>query len=256
MRAVPDLAGLAGLIGDPARARMLSAVMSGKALTATELALEGGIAPSTASAHLAKLAEARILAVEQQGRHRYYRLFDAEIATILEDLMGIAERLGPRRRTGPADPAMRLARVCYDHLAGERGVWLLQQLRASASTSEAATAATSLPPAKSSSLNSESTWRLWRARAAPSAAPASTGASAATTSAALSARPSSTASSRGAGPAASRTAGSWSSPRPANDRCGRCSGRVDHCASRVTFRLIGSSPNASQLRAINPAESR
>ncbi|HXH38765.1 MAG TPA: winged helix-turn-helix domain-containing protein [Thermoanaerobaculia bacterium] len=124
-----DLAGVAALIGDPARARMLTAVMSGTALTATELALEAGVAASTASAHLAKLAEANILAIEKQGRHRYFRIFDAEIAAMLEGLMEIAARRGPRRRTGPADPALRLARVCYDHLAGERGVWMLEQLR-------------------------------------------------------------------------------------------------------------------------------
>jgi len=125
----PDLAGLAALIGDPARARMLTAVMSGTALTATELALEAGVAASTASAHLARLTEGQILAIEKQGRHRYFRLYDAEIAEMLEELMGIASRHGPRRRTGPADPALRVARVCYDHLAGERGVWLLDQLR-------------------------------------------------------------------------------------------------------------------------------
>lgn len=129
MSDTPDLAGLAALIGDPARARMLTAVMSGKALTATELALEAGVAASTASTHLAKLTTGQILAIEKQGRHRYFRLFDAEVAEMLEGLMEIASRRGPRRRTGPADPALRMARVCYDHLAGERGVWLLDQLR-------------------------------------------------------------------------------------------------------------------------------
>jgi hypothetical protein len=103
--------------------------MSGTALTATEMALEAGVSASTASAHLAKLAEAKILATEKQGRHRYFRIFDAEIATMLEGLMEVASHRGARRRTGPADPALRLARVCYDHLAGERGVWMLAQLR-------------------------------------------------------------------------------------------------------------------------------
>jgi DNA-binding transcriptional ArsR family regulator len=125
----PDLAGLAALIGDPARARMLTAVMSGKALTATELAMEAGVAASTASTHLARLTAGQILAIEKQGRHRYFRLFDAEVAEMLEGLMEIASRRGPRRRTGPADPSLRTARVCYDHLAGERGVWILDQLR-------------------------------------------------------------------------------------------------------------------------------
>jgi len=128
MRHDVDLAGLAALIADPARARMLMSLMGGTALTATELALEARIAPSTASAHLAKLTEGEILAIEKQGRHRYFRLFDAEIASMLEDLTEVASRRGPRRRTGPTDPAMRVARVCYDHLAGERGVWLLERL--------------------------------------------------------------------------------------------------------------------------------
>jgi DNA-binding transcriptional ArsR family regulator len=130
MPAAPDLAALGALIGDPARARMLTAVMGGKALTATELALEAGVAASTASAHLTKLTDAGILSIEKQGRHRYFRLFDAEIASMLEQLMGIAARRGTARRTGPADPALRVARVCYDHLAGERGVWLLERLHA------------------------------------------------------------------------------------------------------------------------------
>lgn len=126
----PDLAGLAALIGEPARARMLMSLMGGSALTATELALEADVAPSTASAHLARLTEGRVLAIEKQGRHRYFRLFDSAIAELLEELIGVAARNGhPRRRTGPADPVLRRARVCYDHLAGERGVWLLAQLR-------------------------------------------------------------------------------------------------------------------------------
>lgn len=124
-----DLAGVASLIADPARARILLALMGGTALTATELALEAGIAPSTASSHLAKLTAGEILAIEKQGRHRYFRLFDAEVASMLEELTEVALRRGPRRRIGPADPTLRVARVCYDHLAGERGVWLLEQLR-------------------------------------------------------------------------------------------------------------------------------
>lgn len=129
MSEVADMAAIAALIGDPARARMLESLMSGVALTATELALEANIAPSTASSHLAKFVERQILRVHQQGRHRYYRLDGDEIAEMLESLMGIAASRAPRRRTGPADPALRIARVCYDHLAGERGVWLLEQLR-------------------------------------------------------------------------------------------------------------------------------
>ena len=128
MKREPGIAGLAALIAEPARARMLSALMGGKALTATELALEAGVAPSTASAHLGKLAGANVVAMEKQGRHRYFRLNDPEIAEVLEGLMGIAARDG-RRRTGPDDPALRKARVCYDHLAGELAIWLVESLR-------------------------------------------------------------------------------------------------------------------------------
>jgi len=124
-----DIARVAALVADPARARMLTALMSGTALTATELALEARVVPSTASSHLAKLTDARILAIEKQGRHRYFRLLDDEIAEMLESLMGIAARDTPKIRVGPTDPALREARVCYDHLAGERGVWLLDQIR-------------------------------------------------------------------------------------------------------------------------------
>ena len=126
MRNEPALATLAALIADPARARMLGALMGGMALTATELAGEAGIAPSTASSHLAKLTEASLLAVERQGRHRYFRLFDEEIAAMIEGLDGIAARTVKPR--GPSDPALREARVCYDHLAGARGVWLCERL--------------------------------------------------------------------------------------------------------------------------------
>lgn len=109
--------------------RMLQALMGGAALTAGELAAEAEIAASTASAHLTRLTAGEVLAVERQGRHRYYRLSGPEVATMLEELAGVAA-LQRRRRTGPADPALRRARVCYDHLAGERGVWLLDRLRA------------------------------------------------------------------------------------------------------------------------------
>ncbi len=107
---------------------MLSALMHGAALTATELALEANVSPSTASSHLAKLGSGGVITMEKQGRHRYFRLFDHEIASLLEQLDLVASR-SSRVRTGPADPALRVARVCYDHLAGERGVWLLEALR-------------------------------------------------------------------------------------------------------------------------------
>ena len=103
--------------------------MGGIALTATELAIEAGIAPSTCSAHLARLTEGRVLRVARQGRHRYFRIYDEQIAAVVEALMGVAAERDVVVRTGPSDPALRVARVCYDHLAGERGVWLLAQLR-------------------------------------------------------------------------------------------------------------------------------
>jgi len=126
-----DIARVAALLGDPARARMLNALMDGRALTATELALEGDVAPSTASSHLGRLLAGELIAIERQGRHRYYRLSGPDVADVLESLIGLAVRLGGKRvRTGPKDPGLRQARVCYDHLAGERAVRLMKSLAA------------------------------------------------------------------------------------------------------------------------------
>lgn len=131
MKEGPDIARLAGLIGDPARANMLTALMSGKALTATELGAEAGVTPQTASAHLAKLEQGGLLRARKQGRHRYFALADDEVGAVLEGLMGLAASRGHlRTRTGPKDPALRRARVCYDHLAGELAVGLLDRARA------------------------------------------------------------------------------------------------------------------------------
>ena len=129
MKYGPDIAGIAALIGDPARANILTALMGGSALTATELASEAGVTKQTASAHLAKLTEAEFIAPEKQGRHRYFRLADHQIAEVLENLMGLAAKRKPTRiRTGPKEPALRKARVCYDHLAGDLGVQLFESL--------------------------------------------------------------------------------------------------------------------------------
>ena len=129
MRYGPDIARLAALIGDPARAAMLQALTSGAALTASELATEAGVTKQTASGHLAKLVEGGFLAVEPQGRHRYFRLADDQVAELLENLMGLAARKGPARvRTGPKEPEMRHARICYDHLAGELAVAMFDAL--------------------------------------------------------------------------------------------------------------------------------
>ena len=123
MKDGPNIARVAGLIGDPARAEILTALLAGRALTATELAAVAGVTKQTVSAHLAKLVDARLLAVEAQGRHRYFRLAGSDVARLLESLMGVAFRTGAVRLvTGPREPALRKARVCYDHLAGELGV--------------------------------------------------------------------------------------------------------------------------------------
>ena len=123
MKDGPNIARVAGLIGDPARAEILTALLADRALTATELAAVAGVTKQTVSAHLAKLVDARLLAVEAQGRHRYFRLAGSDVARLLESLMGVAFRTGAVRLvTGPREPALRKARVCYDHLAGELGV--------------------------------------------------------------------------------------------------------------------------------------
>lgn len=125
------VAGVAALIGDPARAAILLALMGGRALAAGELAAHAGVTPQTASGHLARMLAAGVLAQEKQGRHRYYRLASAEIAETLEALMAVAARVETRRRApGPRDAALRLARTCYDHAAGRLGVALAEALAA------------------------------------------------------------------------------------------------------------------------------
>ena len=131
MKEGPDIALLGSLIGDPARANMLTALMSGKALTASELAGEAGITAQTASSHLGKLESAGLLRQRKQGRHRYFSLADDEVGSVLEAMMGLAAKRGhTRTRTGPKDPALRKARVCYNHLAGELGVRMFDHLQA------------------------------------------------------------------------------------------------------------------------------
>ncbi|MDB5604240.1 MAG: transcriptional regulator [Bradyrhizobium sp.] len=131
MKAGPDIALVASLVGDPARANMLTALLSGRALTASELAQEAGITPQTASSHLGKLEAGGLVELEKQGRHRYYRLTDSDVAGVLEGLAGLAARAGHMRvRTGPKDPELRRARICYDHLAGDLGVQMLDSMTA------------------------------------------------------------------------------------------------------------------------------
>ncbi|RWM19244.1 winged helix-turn-helix domain-containing protein [Mesorhizobium sp.] len=129
MREGPDIARIASLVGDPARANMLNALMGGTALTASELALEAGVSLPTASSHLSKLMDGGLLTLASQGRHRYYGLASPQVAGMIEAIIGVAEAVGPKRvRPGPRDAAMRVARVCYDHLAGEQAVAMLDRL--------------------------------------------------------------------------------------------------------------------------------
>jgi DNA-binding transcriptional ArsR family regulator len=121
---------VAALTGDPARATMLHALMDGRALTATELARAAGIAPQTASGHLAKMTAAGLLVVQSQGRHRYHRLASPAVARMMESIMQVAAGLEPARPivVGPREAALRAARTCYDHLAGRLGVALADAL--------------------------------------------------------------------------------------------------------------------------------
>lgn len=123
-----DIARVAAVLGDPARANMAVALMGGSALTAGELAAEAGVTPQTASSHLARLTEGGLVTARRQGRHAYFALSGPEVAELLEALMGLGGRAPAKTRPGPREPALRKARVCYDHLAGELGVALLDSL--------------------------------------------------------------------------------------------------------------------------------
>jgi DNA-binding transcriptional ArsR family regulator len=128
MKEGPDISIVAALIGNPACANMLTALLLAPALTATELAQEAGLTPSTVSGYLARLESAGLVAIERQGRHRYFRLADADVATALEALMPVAARAGHLRvRIGPRDPELRHARTCYDHLAGDLAVTMFDR---------------------------------------------------------------------------------------------------------------------------------
>ncbi|MBR0653316.1 winged helix-turn-helix transcriptional regulator [Roseomonas terrae] len=120
------LAATAALMADPARARMLAAMMGGEALTAGELARIAGVVPATASGHLSRLVEGGLVAVHAQGRHRYHRLASEEVAAVLETLGGLSARLAPR--PWKHGDAAREARLCWNHLAGRLGVALHERL--------------------------------------------------------------------------------------------------------------------------------
>ncbi|NND93153.1 MAG: winged helix-turn-helix transcriptional regulator [Granulosicoccus sp.] len=131
MQGTPNIARIGTLLGDNTRAQMLSALMHGKALTASELANESGVTAQTATTHLSKMLAGGLLKLERQGRHKYFALASEDIAALLETLMGLAGNEVPLRTlTGPRDAAMREARICYNHLAGSRGIRLYDSLLA------------------------------------------------------------------------------------------------------------------------------
>lgn len=131
MKEGPDISRIGAMLGDPTRSNILIALFQGKALAAGELALEAGVTPATASGHLRQLTEAGLITLRRQGRHRYYALAGEEVSHALEALIGLAAANGHMRsRTGPRDPALRAARICYDHLAGAAGVRVFDSLSA------------------------------------------------------------------------------------------------------------------------------
>jgi DNA-binding transcriptional ArsR family regulator len=125
----PAVAAVAALVGNPARANILIALMDGRALTATELAYVAGVSPQTASEHLARLTQARLLSLTKQGRHSYFRLGSANVARMIESIMVVGadgpQRYRPRWN---GDDQLRTARTCYDHIAGRLGVALADAL--------------------------------------------------------------------------------------------------------------------------------
>jgi DNA-binding transcriptional ArsR family regulator len=128
----PYFAGVASLMGDPARANILAALMDGRALTAKELSLVAGVSPPTTSGHLAKLVDGRLLEVIEQGRYRYFRLANSLVACAIEGMMALSGERQPRRRSAGsrAGEPLRMARTCYDHLAGKLGVAIMDRLLA------------------------------------------------------------------------------------------------------------------------------
>lgn len=137
MKEGPNIAMIGALVGDPTRANILTALMGGAALTATELAVECGVTQQTVSAHLAKLEAGGLLRQRKQGRHRYFQLSGEDVGDLLEGMMGLAASRGHMRvRPGPKDPALRKARVCYNHLAGDYGVRMYKSLLAEGALAE------------------------------------------------------------------------------------------------------------------------
>lgn len=126
----PRLARVAAMVADPARSRMLAYLLSGEYASASELAKAASVTPATASGHLARLQEARFVICEPRGRHRYFRLADADVAHALEALAVVAERdEHDAAWNHPERARLRQARCCYGHLAGRLGVRLFASLQ-------------------------------------------------------------------------------------------------------------------------------
>jgi DNA-binding transcriptional ArsR family regulator len=131
MSTASNMAEVAALVGDPARANILCALLDGRALTASELAYAAHVSPQTASGHLAKLYGAKLIELMRQGRHRYYRLAGPHVGQMLEGIMNVAMTGPPRHQPRTRlDEQLRSARTCYDHLAGKLGVGLADRLAA------------------------------------------------------------------------------------------------------------------------------
>lgn len=127
-QATVDLEGFARTLGDATRIRMLRLLMEGRALTAKELAYGAGVEPATATAHLRRLLEGGLIAVAAQGRHKYFRLASPRVAELMELLMAVAPHARVKAPTPRVEAALRRARMCYDHLAGELGIGIADAL--------------------------------------------------------------------------------------------------------------------------------
>ncbi|WDM22542.1 ArsR/SmtB family transcription factor [Paenibacillus polymyxa] len=121
-----NVAMIASLVSEPSRAAILTALLDGRFHTASELAHMAGVKPQTASFHLAKMTEAQVVTMEKQGRHRYFGIQDPEVAQVMESLLSIAPPVPIKSFTHASEnEALRLARTCYDHVAGQLGVQLM-----------------------------------------------------------------------------------------------------------------------------------
>ncbi|MHC5263994.1 ArsR/SmtB family transcription factor [Streptomyces sp. UC4497] len=183
----------AALMADPTRARILLSLLDRRSLAMSELAVEAGVAQSTVSAHLARLVDGELLTVRSEGRHRYYSLASADVATALECLARLSPPFRPNSlRSHRRSSSLKAARTCYDHAAGDLGVTVMEGLLdrgAIARTGRGPTAYRITPPAGTCSAPSTSPSTAPRARP-PRSATASTGRATRTTSRAGSERPS------------------------------------------------------------------